>query len=420
VLILKLRLLSVYLFCSLVCPFSIYSQEKISSSVILKSAFSDPVVLFQQQHIDFISGTKHDLPFAEQLSLRTETENFELARQEYLLRLSVNGRNEIRSQSQLNAATMSAVEMHEKVVLHAALYDRYQAIAAHRYMQKQLAWQKDLLPVYDDKIFVLKKLSSLNDIEIEDLIESEFDYDKLISDTLQTSTKLESIQSSIQALFPEINDEWQLDTLGFISFAGIENVLNRLELSPSFNPKALEKQSEISIIESEYMLEKAESSQVLDFLQLRYRNRPDDLLPQELSLGAAFNIPFKGSSVPETGELLIEKNNGEIELKLYINNLTEMIAAARQEITGLISRYKTIQGQWNDSQGRYTLEHTSSQSVLRPLTVLKARELQLKRQFILLDIENDVIENYLHILDWTGKLSAEPRTNYLSATLEQY
>ena len=55
-----------------------------------------------------------------------------------------------------------------------------------------------------------------------------------------------------------------------------------------------------------------------------------------------------------------------------------------------------------------------------PMTLLNARELQLKRESNLLGIEHDILEQYLKILDWTGQLSAEPSINYLSKELSAF
>src|SRR5688572_28915456 len=133
----KLKLLCFFL-ATIISSFSLQGQNTINSTRILASAQSDPAVALHQEQLHFISQTNQNLPFAEQVSFRTETDRFELYRQEYLGRLSVNGLNEIRRQKELNEANFSAEQNLQKLSYHDALKERYEVIAAYYYLQRHL------------------------------------------------------------------------------------------------------------------------------------------------------------------------------------------------------------------------------------------------------------------------------------------
>jgi hypothetical protein len=100
--------------------------------------------------------------------------------------------------------------------------------------------------------------------------------------------------------------------------------------------------------------------------------------------------------------------------------LSRQISLAHLKINALGLRYRLAQKQWQESQARYTVDQSSLSQSEGPLIILNAQEMQLKRQLGLLDIQRDLLEQYLKILDWSGYLSTAPLVNYLSMNLDTY
>ena len=119
-------------------------------------------------------------------------------------------------------------------------------------------------------------------------------------------------------------------------------------------------------------------------------------------------------------ELAIDKNAAGQNMQLYQTELTREIAGAKRQVEALNQRYRVAYQQWQDNQARFTLEHMSNSIAQGPMPLLNLRELQLKRQLTLIDIEHEIMNRYLKILDWTGLISAEPPVNYLSDALGTY
>jgi hypothetical protein len=69
----------------------IRAQTLLSSNSILASAREDIKPGLQHQHLQYIEETNRGLPFVERILIRTETDRFDVDRQEYLARMSVNG-----------------------------------------------------------------------------------------------------------------------------------------------------------------------------------------------------------------------------------------------------------------------------------------------------------------------------------------
>jgi hypothetical protein len=411
--------------CSLVFFWIMVScsgQLLITSGNVLASARQDLVLDLHHQQMEYIQQTNLNLPFINQISLRTETDRFDISRQEYAARVSVNGFSEMHQQRLLQDSDLATKEGLQRVYWHEALVERYQSIASYRHLQRQLDIQRGFRQVYEDKVKVLNKMAALNaDADLDELIKTEFDLDNLVLKISESENLLDQLRLSIQTMMTLDTNTWQLDTSDFITTSQIEVVVAEMPASVIQNPQILEKQVKIDQINAEYNYERAQSNQMLDFFQVRYANLPFPApVNRELSFGLAINLPFKGASRVNMNELAIDKNAASQNLQLYLADLSRQVANSRLQVEALGKRFRLAQQQWQDSQARFTLEHPQNAQTEGPLTLLNARELQFKRQMNLLDIERDLMEQYLNILDWTGQLSEEPSINYLSKELSAY
>lgn len=398
------------------------NQMLIPMSDVLRSANADPAVIDQQRHLTYIEQTQRHLPFAEELSVRTETDRFQLYREEYLARLSVNGLKEMQRNRQLHTADLRTEQNLERIYWHDALVNRYAVIAAYVHYHRLHRLQEELAVVYADKIQVVKKVAYLGtDADVDELIRTEYDRDELELDIADTESDLQTIEQMVGDWLADTIGSAVIDTTGYISIVKINQILGQIPDSAGLNPNVLEKQSKIDLIGAKYQMEKANASQVLDFFQVRYANRPQaGPFNEEFSVGLGITLPYKGSSRVKTSALKIEEHNANQDLATYLYNLSRQIEEAKMQAANLGKRYTLAQQQWMDSQARFTLEHPIDARIDGPLPLLKARELQIKRQLQLLDIEKDLTEQYLNVLDWTGAISATPLVNYLSSGLEEY
>lgn len=400
------------------CP----GQLLITSENVLASARQDLSMNLHHEQIAYSHQINQNLPFINEISLRTETNRFDLNRQEYVARISVNGFSEMHQQRMLQDSDLSAKEGMQRIYWHDALIERYLIITSYRHIQRLLTIQHGFQQVYIDKVKVLKKMAALNfGSDLDELIKAEFDLDNLVLKIAEGEDLLAQLNLSIQTKMALNSTSWQLDTSDFITPSQIEVVIGQLPDSAFQNPQLIEKQIKIDLFDAVYNYEKAKSNQMLDFFQVRYANLPFNAsLERELSIGLAINLPFKGASRVNMGELAIDKNAAIQNRQIYLAELTRQVTSSKLQVEALGKRFRMATQQWQDSQARFTLEHPENTQTDGPMTLLNARELHLKRQSNLLDIEHDIMEQYLKVLDWTGQLSAEPSINYLSKDLSTY
>lgn len=401
--------------------FSASGQSLVSSGNILAGARHDLVLDLHRQHLSYWQQTMRTLPFVDQISLRTETDRFELNRQEYLARVMVNGLDEIHKRRLLQETEFASEKVMQRVYWHEALLERYEAVASYRHLLYKLENLRELRIVFEDKLIVLKKLAALNaGADLDDLIKTEFELDELVLKISESEGHLEQWEQVIQIMTSGADANWQLDTSGFITPAQIEIVVAEIPESTIQNPQIAEIQARIDQIGAEFNFEKAQSNQILDFFQVRYASIPFAQLNRELSVGIALNLPFKGSSRVNMSELSIDKNAADQNMELHLAEMKSQLSISRLHVASLGKRFRLAQEQWQDSQARFTLEGYTNTETESPMILLNTRELQLKRQMTGLDIEREIMEQYINILNWTGRLSEEPPVNYLSKNLGTY
>ncbi len=411
--------IGLFLFLPWICPLP--AQPLISSGAVLASAHRDLSVDLQGKQLDFIQKNQRNLPFVDQVGVRTETDRFELRRQEYLARVNVNGIGEMRQQRRLLQAEQLEEESRLRIFLHEALLERCQILAASYLAQRRLALQQQMRLVYDDRINVLQRMAAADaGADVTDLIKAEYDRDELTLSIAETEGQLQHYRQMIGLYLTGTDETGQLDTAGFIQAPDIAQVVTAFPETGFRHPELDEKQADIGRIDAEYALEKARARQMLDFFQARHHNRPEEGFNRAFSVSLGLNLPYKGSSRVKMSELKIEKNAAANELQMITAELNRQTADYRRKIGVLAGQYRVAQQQWQNSQARFTLEQAGLLREAGPLPLLEAREGQLKRQFNLLDIESEIMENYLEILDRGGFLSQPPLINYLASGLPRF
>ncbi len=405
----------------LLCSYG-HGQTLVSGAQVLAAARLEPNYTLQSEHLAYLDAHRPNLPYLDQVSLRTETDRFDPDRQEYAIRFSMNSLSEVSKENTLQDITATSKAEVQRLYLHESLLRRYQGLASYYYLVQRLAVEKQLADVYAGRAGVLKKKGMLDlDVDVDELIKNDFDRDKLDLDIAEDESMLTYVVKALQTASPSISGDWVPDTTGFINIPLISLQLSQWSDSVSNHPQFAIKQVKSSVLDAEYAVERAKSNQILDFVQLRYANVPyvQDI-NRELSVGLSLYLPFNGGSHLKMEELLVEKNEAEQNMLLYQNDMTDRIQQARLKIEVLLHQYEVAQKQLEASGDRFILDPGNVPMEEGAVIVLSARELQLKRQLNLLTIEDQIFEQYIRLLDLTGRLSASPAVNYLSHELETY
>jgi len=390
-------------------------QKMLTTDEVLAAARQDARVRAQDGHLDYARQVDPRLPFLNSVSLRTQTDRLELQRQRYAVRISTNGFREMRAGRRYQQANLAVAESRGRILLHEALAERYETLIIHRLAERELDLYRQLLLVYEDKLTVLKAQAVLGaNADVEDLIEAEYDRDEMLLRASAAELVLQESRSTLVTRTPGAEPGSVLDTAGFLPPGNLLLVATGLSAQPPLHPELAEQSARITRVEAEFQAERARSQKLLDFVQVRHDNRPSEPLSRDISFALGLNLPFRGTSTYKMAELKIEKNAAEAELIQEKLEAARRVEEARSRLVVLDAQYRQALRQMSGNQAEYTLRQAGAGVAAEPMTLLRAKELLLKRRQRLLDLEAEMYARYLDLLDSGGYLSAEPIVNYLA------
>lgn len=397
---------------------SVLSQTP--TTAFLATAKIKATVLRQQNFINTLKSTPYKLPFVEKINIQTETDRYELQRQQYQTRVSFNGWAEMKQEKKWQQANINVEEADKNVLFQDALLDRYALLIDYRAALKTLNLYQKIYLVFKDKRDVYQKMAKLStNFDIEDLIKAEenvYQYQQKMADT---EGAIRVMQQFSQRLL-ESRDAVLLDTTNWIPLSKMRDFVANLPKIGTNNALLSQQEAKINLAQANYNLEKSSTKKFIDYAQLKYGARQKEALQTELSVGLGFVIPYRGSSKTVLKRLSFKELEEKNKLEDIRESLDLQLFSAQNELEIILKEHDLVSQQINDNQTLYALDHYTQMQGGSPIVMLRMQELVLQRQARLLDLEREAFIKYVKLLYGTGKLAALPLQNYLSAGFDGF
>lgn len=388
------------------------AQKVISDTEFLALGKQSLTVSSVSEKLDFLETKDHSLPLIQELEIRTETNDFDIKEQEYVVRLSPNLPHQQRAQDAFHASFIRLTELEIQKRLHQDLSEKYAQIVDYHFLPKINSDLKALEKLYQQKSIVLKQRVGSLDFDINQIIEAEEQFFKIQEDILSKEQAFNSLSKTLKS-------NQNIDSLktNFVTPTQITAIISN---DYAFNfLETQESQSERDLLQKEYGIEMAAIKNPLDFVQARYSARNSDPFREEFSIGLGFKLPFQGDKKMDLLELeyeQLEKQKEEItdskEQKIAVNN-------SRQRIENYLSQYALLENQDKNSQARYTLDQLRKLRDTSPEQIINLQEILLKRQLKLHQLEYKIYREYAKWLRLSELTIARPLQNHLSKDSER-
>lgn len=414
--------LSYYFYCILIImsPHFLSAQETVSSSRFFAAALLDPQLDFHEKKLNYLKNTSHELPLLEGVNFRTETDEWDIRRQEYMVRVDFNTKRERRSQRNYHQSTILAADSDRGILIQNSLEDKYALWISYFFYQKEKEIRKQELLVLEDKLNIAGLLAKTTGrYDLADLIRIEEDMDNMEASIQELDLQMKELEM-IVADDISASSVISLGITDFISLSNLRNVLATLPDSANLNPRLDIIEGDMAMNTAELELEKARSKKLLDFVQIKYAGRGSNTpYGREWSIGMGMNIPVKNSDILDIREIELEQLENQNAWEMAKLELEKRIQDRRRKIDTLFLRHELLLKQQADHEKNYSLDRYT-QTGTDPMVALKIKETQLEKQRDILDIEADIYFYYLDILDYSGKLVATPYINYLTNDLKGF
>ena len=341
-------------------------------------------------------------PFApgyfERVELRTETDEFDIARQRYALRVTPMLPHVRRAERALQAARRG-----ELAALDAEA--RAEARAEALGLLFELATDARELTLLDTLRAVQVQLV---DVARRRLAEPGYDVEEAL-DAEVALADLELRQADLRALAADVAPPVPLTRV--VGFAEVREHLGRLAaLGPDPDADAGERAAELAVIDAEAALERAENQRWLDFLQLEYIDGRGDeldgpLFDQRARLGGGIQLPRRARHVRDLDELAVERLEARRAADLDARERRRAFDADVAEVRRGIARHEALRSRLAEraaTRERLLAAYLNS-ALTRPEAVLRLRRRGLRDRLDLLRLEEDVREDYA---DLVGRYTA--------------
>jgi hypothetical protein len=390
------------------------------TATFLATAKTKTTILRQDGFINTLKSTTYKLPFVEKINAQTETDRFQLQRQQFQTRVSFNGWQEMKQEKKWQQANISVEEADKNVLFQDALLDRYALLIDYRAALKALNLYQKIYLVFKDKRDVLQKMAKLStNFNIEDLIKAEenvYQYQQKMADA---EGAIRVMQQFSQRIF-ESKDAVLFDTSNWLPLSKMRDFVDNLPKNELNNALLGQQEAKINLAQANYDVEKASTKKFIDYAQMKYGARPKDALQTELSIGLGFVVPYRGSSKTVLKKLSFKQLEEKNKLDDLRESLDLQLFSAKNELDIILKEHDSVNQQINENQTLYALDHYTQVQGGSPIVMLRMQELVLQRQARLLDLEHEAFIKYLKLLYSTGKLAALPLQNYLSASFEGF
>lgn len=393
---------------------SVCAQQKILTfEDYIGAVLDEPKVSIYNNKINFLDQNNGQSPILRELEFRTETDEWNLTRQEYLLRSSFNGKKEREKEQAYYDSNKSVIEAEKKVEIHDEIVDRYTNWLNYLLLREKQSIIKKRILLAEDKMAILKTKAALTvDFNLNEYIKTEDQFHDAKRQQLMLEHELQLINATIAQGVPNIVFQ-VIDTSQLIAIERVGEVLNQITDTAYIHPDFEERSSQINQLQKEYELEQVQDQQILDFVQLKYAGRDNSDLVQEFSFGMGINIPLKNINQVKLNEILLEvlENEDKLSNDKYYNTLK--INQQKLYINLLTEQYQLLEEQSINSQSFYSAQTYEKLVASDPVMLLQIEESLLLREQKKLDLKIEIYTLYINILDDSGLLSQLPFINYL-------
>ena len=330
---------------------------------------------------DSSQASRSIFPWLSTIELRTESDEFELKRQSYQLRLTPNTpkisktrENYISLLQEQNVE--NSKEGHVRQLKHTAT-----EYLNNYYTLRKFGIEKDLLKAYEEELITYAgELTNVN-LTSYDLL--------LLEQKIQEISAQIQMDSILISPSKTIARDIQID--GLIPVARIPSILDQLDSQLSTEQEPSIKQQ---LVESEIELEEATRKRTVDFLQFEYSGPHNQLLRERWSIGLALIFPIANNTWQKIRELRIEKQEVAEEAYTDFEDDVAKTKQKKQQLLKDIAIYN--QNKVFVKKIAKTLDQGTSESILEAIQL----SILLKEQTIgIQQKELQIYTDYLDLLE---------------------
>ncbi|HEX5625627.1 MAG TPA: hypothetical protein VFX48_06415 [Saprospiraceae bacterium] len=347
-------------------------------------------------------------PLLDAITLRTETNRFDGHYQDYSARFEFENPRYNHFQNRINRLEAGYYRIQRNLVFGEILYTKYMAIIRHFELSQQEGWIRRQLELSNRiQDHYVKRLPHGGINVLESVYKSE-------QKSKELERSLSVCQSELRLLNQSLfgNPDIQVEPPELISIPSIRKIMDEGFTNHRILDSAYAIKRQISI--EKYKQDRSDDNQWFEFIQLAYKNDPEDLLREKLSVGVSLKVPYlipsriaKDRSLVELLELNIKQAEYHYKKELQVKEIL-------QDAGPLLADYEKLHDNIRYFSQKYDLDTLIHNGVNDPGVLLDIRLDELKAQYDLSRLVGKILYAYVDFLFYSDRLTEESDTYYLS------
>ena len=350
---------------------------------------------------------KVNLPWIETYEFRTESDEFDFDRQEYLVRLTPTSPRVRKAQSALFDHYREKLSLVESYYVNDKIEEAYYQWTDLYINQQKLAIYQALRDISQDKQAVYQQQARGQD----------FDYTKLVDAQKELNDlNLQIRELALKASMLKARANLGTETLIFEDMIGVDQITQAISSMPPADSSDAKYDYRQALLDKEIALERAEKRKIFDFVQVRYAGPHDDLLGERIAVGAAIKIPTSGNRNLKIEEIRIEQQELALEQQIARQKIAKEMNERLLQIRSKVAVYQTFEEVRASEIESYQAISTfvAQEQGEDPLLLLEINENIEKVELDKVKHLEEIYEGYLEYLSLSGKMFARPFKNYLT------
>lgn len=339
----------------------------------------------------------------DQVDFRTETDEFDVVRQRYSVRVSPSSPKIRKAQRNLHQLYQEKANLESNIPNVDFIEFAYEELLTIIELSRKIRIKQNLLIVLNDQEIVHTRLLQIAKTTPKDWLEVQQDITQLKIDIYQHQEELNSLLPNGKSI--------EIDHL-----IPINQLLKQLKPEANLSSKEQEVAIDLQLLEGEVGLEKAEQKNAFDFLQVEYRGPQKNPFEEKVSITAGFQFPFSGKQKLKLEELAIEQEVLKREVAADKQLTQYKINEKLRQLQLLIKELDFTKKTMNAHLERATIivEKSNQNAEANPLFSLYQKEESVQKELDFLKLEMMIYQEYIDYLVLTEQLFQTPFYNYLN------
>ena len=368
--------------------------------------FEDILKSSQSLHHDY-DQQKVNLPWIETYEFRTESDEFDFDRQEYLVRLTPTSPRVRKAQAALFDHYRKKLSLVESYYVNDKIEEAYYRWTDLYINEQRLAIYQALRDISQDKQAVYQQQVRIQGFDYTRLVDAQ----KEINDL-----NLQIRELALKASMLKAQANLGTEVLSFEDMIGVDQITQALSNVYPADSSDAKYDYRQALLDKEIALERAEKRKIFDFVQVRYAGPHDDLLGERIAVGAAIKIPTSGNRNLKIEEIRIEQQELALEHRIARQEIAEEMNERLLQIRSKIAVYRTFEEVRASEIESYQAISTfvAQEQGEDPILLLEINENIEKVELDKVKHLEEIYEEYLEYLSLSGKMFTRPFKNYLT------